>query len=257
MHFRRSPPPVFAQIKAALQSYRLYRAARFAWHFARDPLFRRDHLLLWRRPKGLFQHRSITLPNRYPPVFEFLRDQLATAPAPRVLSFGCATGDEVFSLFRYLPHATIKGIDINPGNIQACEARRLADGNHRNISFAQGASAAAEPLESYDAVLCMAVFVRWSLRNRPDVVTSVPQLYFADFERATADLAARVKPNGYLVTRHAMFRFADTSAASDFECVLSLPMPPDFFPRFGSDNRRLPEAMVEEVVFRKRPRRQP
>ncbi len=169
-----SPPLVFAQIKAALQSNRLYRAARFGWHFARDPIFRRDHLLLWRRPRGLFQHRSITWPNRYPAVFEFLCDQLAHVPSPRVLSFGCATGEEVFSLRQSLPNVSIKGIDINPGNIRVCEARNRADGYDPRLCFAQGASVASEPPATYDAVLCMAVFVRWSLRNRPDIATSAP-----------------------------------------------------------------------------------
>ncbi|HVU32166.1 MAG TPA: class I SAM-dependent methyltransferase [Opitutaceae bacterium] len=246
------PPLVFAPIKAAFQSYRLYRAARFSWHFLRDPIFRRDHLLLWRRPAGLFQHRSITRPNRYPAVFEFLRDRLGSVPAPRVLSFGCATGEEVFSLRHYLPQAAIKGIDINPANLRACEARRRAEGARGNVCFAQGASALAEPVESYDAVLCMAVFVRWSLRNRPDVATSLPHLRFSDYERTTTELAARVKPDGYLVIRHAMFRFADTAAATDFECVLTLPVRGESFPRFGADNRRLPEATFEQVIFQKR-----
>jgi SAM-dependent methyltransferase len=236
-----------------LQDFRVYRAARFAWHFCRDPIFRRDHLLLWQRPERLYQHRSITAPDRYPAIFEFLQQQLAGIPQPRLLSFGCSTGEEVFSLRRYFPSAQIKGVDINPGNIAICRARLAREPAAGALEFAVADSTANEPHETYHAVLCMAVFVRWQLKADREVTTSEPHLRFADFERAAAELAACVAPGGFLIVRHAMFRFEDTVASRSFECVLSLPTPNEFFPRFGPDNRRLPEIDREAVVFRKRP----
>lgn len=238
-------------IKAALRPFGWYRSARFAWHFAADPVFRRDHLLLWRKPARLFQHRSVTISNRYPGIFDFLRQELADVPEPRLLSFGCATGEEVASLRTYFPEAQIKGIDINPGNIAAARAWLARSGDAR-ISFELADSAAREPADAYHAVLCMAVFVRWQLKENRAVATSEPHLRFSDFERATAELAACVAPGGFLVIRHAMFRFADTPAARELTAVLSLPAPHEFFPRFGPDNRRLPDVATEDVVFRKR-----
>ena len=242
---------VFRRIKAALQYYRIYRAARFGWHFCRDPIFRRDHVLLWRRPARLYQHRSVTAPERYPRIFTFIRDKLAGVPAPRLLSFGCATGEEVFSLREYFPSGTIKGIDINPANIAACLRRWRKGGSDPHLAFEHTDSAAREPAASYDAVFCMAVFVRWPLKEDPNVATSLPHLSFADFERATTELAGCVRPGGFLIVRHAMFRFGETAAAKDFQCVLRLPKPEAFFPRFGSDNRRLPDSPDEGVIFRK------
>ncbi len=243
---------MFQRLKTVLQPFRVYRAARFGWHFTTDPVFRRDHLLLWRRPARLYQHRSVTAADRYPAIFTLLREQLATVPAPRLLSFGCATGEEVFSLREYFPHGSIKGIDINAGNIATCRERWDTLGRPSEIGFEQNDSVANETAESYDAVLCMAVFVRWQLKEDAHVATSLPHLSFADFERATAELAATVKPGGYFVIRHAMFRFAATAVAKEFECRLQLPAPAEFFPRFGRDNRRLPDAADEDVVFRKR-----
>lgn len=242
---------MFETIKAPLRALRPYRAARFGWHFLSDPVFRRDHLLLWRRTDNLFQHRSVTAPDRYPAIFAFVRDQLADRPEPRLLSFGCATGEEVFSLRRYLPSAFVKGVDINPGNIAACRARHRALGADPALVFEQNSSAAGEPAGTYDAVFCMAVFVRWQLKEDRAVATCAPHLRFDDFNRTAARLAACVRPGGLFVVRHAMFRFADTSVAGDFRPLLSLPVPEEFFPRFGPDNRRLPDTDAETVVFRK------
>jgi hypothetical protein len=245
------PALVLERFKAALRPFRLYRAARFGWHFATDPTFRHDHLLLWRRPKNLFQHRSITVPDRYPQLFRFIRDQLDGRPNLRLLSFGCAMGDEVFSLREYFPNAFIKGIDINAANITTCLRRHRTNSGDPALAFEANDSAAAEPAGSYDAIFCLAVFVRWRLKEDRAIVSCVPHLRFAQFERAVTTLAAAVKPGGFLALRHSMFRFCDTAAARDFRPVLRLPGPAEFFPRFGPDDRRLPDAPEEETVFQK------
>ena len=245
---------MLARLKLTLRPFRAYRAARFGWHFATDPIFRRDHLLLWRAPPNLFQHRSITAADRYPAIFEFVRTHLpppAAAAAPRLLSFGCATGDEVFSLRTVFPGASLKGIDINRANIAACRARLRAAGGDPAVVFEENSAAAAEPADTYDAVFCMAVFVRWQLKEDRTVASCAPHLRFADFARTVAELARSVRPGGLLVLRHAMFRFSDTATARDFRPLLSLPVPEEFFPRFDHANRRLPDAAAEEVVFQK------
>lgn len=243
---------MFQRIKSALQDWRAYRAVRFGWHFARDPIFRRDHVLLWQRPRHLFQHRSITAADRYPTIFDFVHQRLATLARPRLLSFGCATGEEVFSLRKHFPTAVVKGIDINPANIETCRAALRLAGNDPGLTFECDSSAAGEARESYDAVFCMAVFTRWQLKDDRRIATSVPHLFFADFAQATSELAACIAPGGLFVIRHSAFCFADTPAARDFECVLTLRPPSTFFPRFGPDNLRLADGAPEQVVFRKR-----
>ena len=88
-----------------------------------------------RRPvEGRFQPYAYTLPDRYPWLFDFAAERLGRIAAPRLLSFGCSRGDEVFSLARRLPRATIKGIDIDLRNIAACRARLEPAQGHR-IAF--------------------------------------------------------------------------------------------------------------------------
>jgi hypothetical protein len=97
----------------------------------------------------------------------------------------------------------------------------------------------------------MAVFQRPELKADRSVASCEPHLCFADFERTIAGLAACVKPGGFLVIRHSMFRLADADSARDFRAVFSRPVTKEFFPRFDSRNRRLPEATEEDVVFQK------
>jgi len=240
---------VIARVKAALRPLRVYRAARFGWNFLRDPIFRHDHWLAWRQPENLFQFRSITAPDRYPYLFGYLRDAIAT-PQPHLLSFGCATGEEVFSLRRYFPSAAIKGLDINPANIAACRARLQATPDP-TIAFEQNSSADAEPPSSYAAVLALAVFQHPALKHDRSVAICASRLRFADYERIVTGLAACVQPGGYLVIRHSMFRFADTVCSKDFSVRLEQPVEATFFPRFDRENRRLPDASTEQVVFQK------
>jgi trans-aconitate methyltransferase len=242
---------VIDRLKARLRPLGAYRAARFGWHFLTDPIFRRDHLLGWKRPKDLFQFRSITAPNRYPRIFSVVQTELAAVPVPKLLSFGCATGEEVFSLRDHFPRAEIRGLDINPGNIATCRAR-LHQHPDPAISFATASTADAEAAGSFDAVFALAVFQHPSLKRDPAIATCEPLLNFADFERIVRGLAASVKPGGCLAVRHAMFRFMDTAVARDFTVVLELPVESECFPRFGRNNRRVPDAVTEAVVFRKK-----
>lgn len=242
---------MLGRLKSSLRSFRIYRVAAFVWHFACSQGFRRGSLLLWRRPENLFQYNPLTASNRYPRIFTFIREQLAHGSSLRLLSFGCSTGEEVFSLRTYFPGAFIKGIDINAANIDVCRDCHRRRGNDPAIEFEQKHSAAGEDANSYDGVFCMAVFQRPPLRRDRMIATCEPSLRFKDFERTVASLAACVRPGGYLVIRHSMFRFADAECASGFRLILSVPFTDVFSPCFGRDNQRLPDAVDEEVVFQK------
>lgn len=239
---------VFERLKAPLRRFRVYRALRFAWHVASDRTFRGDQLMRLRRPHNLFQYRSLTEPNRYPAIFSFVRTQLAGTPQPRLLSFGCATGEEVFSLRAYIPGAIITGIDINAGNIAVCR-RKLAACGDTGISFVHAGSAAGEPSESYDAIFCLAVFQHQSLQD-PSIRTCERYLRFDAFEATLSDLARCLKPGGLLAIRHADFRFSDTACSRLFEPVLRLRPSGPPHPRFDRENRRLPDEHDTDVVFR-------
>lgn len=225
------------------------------WRSVREPTFGRD--LLWSkllRPPGLFQFSGTTGDNRYPEVFRFAKHRLGDAAAHRLLSFGCSTGEEVFTLRRYFPRAMIEGIDINPYRIAASRRQLHRRGGDSQLSFSVAASTRHLPSESYDAIFCLAVLRRGELRNGP-----APRcdhvLRFDDFERAVADFARCLKLGGYLAITFSNFRFSDTTIATAFEVAMQAGpawMNHIRTPLYGRDNRLLPGARYSDIMFRKR-----
>ncbi len=200
---------------------------------------------------GTYQPYSHTLPDRYPWLFKFAADELKARPSPRLLSFGCSRGDEVFSLRQYFPGASIKGIDIDPRNIKACESRARSAGSER-FSFACAATTHDEPSGLYDAIFCLAVLVIGDLTTSA-AQSSAPKFYFSDFERMIGDFERCLKPGGLLLLHTTNFRFSDTASAPHFDVVLNAEpsqLAPDVL--FDRNNQLMAGCDYYPVGFRKR-----
>jgi len=215
-----------------------------------DPRFRSEWLLARRRPDNLFQPSGHTWGDRYEVFFSFVRDQMIGVTTPRLLSFGCSTGDEVFNLRRLFPQADIAGIDINPRSI-AVARKRLRKTGDPAITFELSNSAQSLPEAHFDAIFCMAVFRHGDLEaSRPD--SCADKIDFADFERTVTGMCRCLRPGGYLVLRHSHFRFEDTQAFAAFKPVYRHRNRRGAVLLYGADNRRVEGALEQDVVFRKR-----
>jgi SAM-dependent methyltransferase len=205
------------------------------------------------RPANLFQPYGETLPDRYPELFGFTRLEIGDSPAVRLLSFGCARGDEIVSLRHYFPLATIRGVDISRGNIKECRRRRdLA--KDPGIEFARAGGAQGEPPSHYDAIFCMAVFRHGDLTGQRRQ-SCADFIKFDAFERTVAGLSKCLKPGALLVIEHCNFRFEDTATSQAFECIrrrARADWEAERTPLFGSDNLALPPPEEIGTVFRKR-----
>jgi SAM-dependent methyltransferase len=226
----------------------IVRALRFGYHLVKSFETRRSALLMLRRPRGLFQPYGYTQEDRYPEAFDPMRGLLADRPESRILSFGCATGEEVFTLARLFPQATVKGIDIDAVRIQVARRQAARLGIEGRVSFACASDTTAEPLGHYDAIFAMAVFRHGALQTPHE--SCKPWVCFADFEESLTDLARCLKPGGYLALRYANFRFADTRVAAGFERVHTCP-PDVTISIYGPDDHIRP-GLGDDGIFRKK-----
>lgn len=232
--------------------HRAMAPAQQVWSFVRHRWVRESVRVRLARPAGLFQPLQFSAMNRYPQCFAYAREALGSGAPLDLLSFGCATGEEAFTLAHYFPDARIKGIDINPRAIAAARARTPAVDAAR-IEFATGASADGEPEGRYDAVFAFAVFRHSGLSRGAPRCDHL--IRFADFERAIAGLARSLKPGGLLFIRHAHFRFADTASAAGFDLAFSIEPGPnaDPAPVYGRDDRLIAVGPpAAETAWRKR-----
>lgn len=159
-----------------------------------------------------YHQRSVfTAPNRYPLLFRACANYLTATEYPKILSFGCSTGEEVFSIGQYLPQAIIIGTDINPWCLKLCRKKN----QNFNYSFYHRFSNEFELASDFDAIFCLAVFQRTENRTNKDNSIASGFL-FEQFEREILVLDRKLKPHGLLIIDHADFRFEDTTVAKKY-----------------------------------------
>ena len=193
---------------------------------------------------ALFQPFPDTCEERYPALFDALAARLALLEAPRILSFGCSSGEEARALRRRLPRARITGIDANA---RAIARARRAD---RDPLSRYVCTSRVPPDERFDAILALAVFRHGELEAlRPGSCAAI--LPFARFCAGIAMLDAALEPGGWLAIWNAQFRFADTPAAPRYRSEpLAMLTPPQAL-LYGPDDRRLIGATYAEALFRR------
>jgi SAM-dependent methyltransferase len=195
------------------------------------------------------QPATVTSANRHPELFDRVVDLLADHPRPAILSFGCSTGEEVITLARRFPTATLRGIDINPACIRTAR-QRLANTPDPRIDFVCASSAEGELPDRYDAIFALSVLRHGRLdAERPDDCSAI--LPFDRFARAVAALDGCLKPGGLLVIWGSHFRFADLPLAAGYSTLHSQPLRPAM-PLYGADNGRIAQPGSEAVIMRKR-----
>lgn len=197
-----------------------------------DPATRSSARLLRERSNQLYQPGGRTAFDRHPELFSALRDGLAHNPRPRILSFGCSTGEEILTLRSYMPHAELAGIDINRHRLK--EARSKA--HDRSIRFWVAGSVGETDAGTFDAITCLNVLHRpQTLHQWPDDPT--PYLSFATFERAVLDLDRALRPGGILAIDFMSFNFIDTVVADNYAGILTAVTPGDPMKRYDRNNQ--------------------
>jgi SAM-dependent methyltransferase len=158
------------------------------WRLARDSS--------WQGQASLMQPWPVTSANRHPDFFAMAADALAEIREPRILSFGCATGEEVFALAEHVPNAQIDGIDINPACIAKAQ-RRLTDAQQSRLHFSVGDTLPAVD-HHYDAIFCLSV-LRHARLDAEQPASCEAIMPFARYAQFVENLDRALKPGGIRV----------------------------------------------------------
>ncbi len=203
---KQSPHFALRSLGSALSFIGLY------WRLATNARKRAEYLAEQQKRNGHYQVDTFTGANRFPELFEHCGHYLADRPTPFLLSFGCSTGEEVFSLKEYLPNARIAGVDINPWCIRQCRKKN----QDSTLSFYESGDEEYAVLSGFDAIFCMGVFQHTDNRLRPDQHIST-RITFQQFEAEVTSLDKKLLPGGLLIIDQCDFYFMDTQLASRYE----------------------------------------
>jgi hypothetical protein len=232
----------------ARASYRGIKALGALRRFVCSARIRSQVITRMRYKAEHLQGETFTCEDRYPELFEECRRRLAGVAAPRILCYGCATGEEVFSLARYMPQAEILGVDINHWCLAQC-AKRNSSGKLR---FAHRMSKEFAEAAEFDAIFAMAVFQRTEHRTA-GAGPADTGFTFEHFEAETAMLDGKLKAGGLLFLDHCDFVFEQTRAGAGHEpAEFAGNRAPAGRAVFGRDNRLMAEEHVPLRCFVKR-----
>jgi SAM-dependent methyltransferase len=234
----RDLPSALVRIKRALGHLR---------RFVRNPRVRSENITHFFYRNAHLQGATFSEPNRYPELFAACQLYLAGIPVPTILCFGCATGEETFSLAEYLPNATIIGVDLN----RWCLRQASRKNRNPRIRFLHALSPEFAALTNLDAIFAMAVLQRSENRTCTAPVAHSSFL-FTKFERQVAELDSKLAPGGLFFIDHADFSFANASTAAQYS-------PLEFDgnsithdrPLFGPDNRLVATHYALPRAFQK------
>lgn len=150
-----------------------------------------------------FQLSNETREDRFPRIFKAISKYSGFNPTEKfsILSFGCSTGEECFSLRKYYPNAKILGYDLNRWNISSAIAKR----NERNLDNILFSSSLKEE-SKFDVVVSLMVF--FSIHE---------PIKKENFDKALESLCQKVKQNGICVLHGLEYSFESTpSFEKDF-----------------------------------------
>lgn len=199
--------------------------------------------------RAIHQDVTHTKRDRYPRLFDSCRTAMGAAGRHRILSYGCASGEEVLSLRDYFPNATIVGAEINPIELATCRQRATDPG----IVFIRSVRRRVAAHGPYDMIFCMAV-----LQRRPEAVaraglTTIARHYpFARFADEIGFLAAQIEPGGLLIVEHSQYRVEDSPAAQSLDAVAGMGDWPPNGPRFDQHGALILPPPPVSRIFRKR-----
>ena len=158
--------------------------------------------------------------NRYPQLFQTVAKELENTSNPKILSSGCSSGEEVFSIKEYIPDAELTGVDINHRAIHIAK-KSAPNGPFRFFHYLEENWATDD---YYDCIFAMAVFQKSEHRDHKRK-TAVESFTFNKFKERLEHLDSLLKPGGLFVIEHSDFSFLDLPLSKRYSiCEKDVPI---------------------------------
>jgi SAM-dependent methyltransferase len=201
----------------------------------------------WQSQPTLLQPWPVTKKDRHPELFALAAEYFRKRPA-QILSFGCATGEEAYSIATYVPSATVLGVDINVECIAKAK-RRTPISLRSRVQF-KCCDAVPEDGGQFDAIFCLSVLRHGRLdREQPESCEAI--LPFRRFAEVIAGFDRTLKPGGLLFLWGANFRFSDSPVASQYRAILVPDKRPEMGAIYGPDEQFQGVRRNDKWVFEK------
>lgn len=189
------------------------------------------------------QISNATSVDRYPQIFLEVQEMVGQDTSLDILSFGCSTGQEAFTIHKYFPKANIVGVDVDPDVV---EIARKSYGDiadfHASNDYPTG--------RQFDVVFAMSVLCVYPQSKRRN---GLKTLYPFDlYDSTMLHIDTLVKPGGLLVIYNSNYRFIDSSI-SPWYAARSRDKFEDngFVPKFSKQSVRMSGFQGSDIIFRK------
>ncbi len=196
--------------------------------------------------KGQHQLTATTSYNRYPGIFGLVKYFFDEGRAPvKILSYGCSTGEECFTLKEYFPFSTIIGVDIYKPNLEKAIKRNYS----KDISFLLSTTGNIEKNGPYDIIFVMSVLCRWEdTKDKENCSSEYP---FHQYENGIYQFDNVLKRGGVLVIYNSNYCFCDSSFYHKYKPLfVAETVESGFVHKFHKSGLRRKEN-YPEVIFQK------
>ena len=185
----------------------------------------------------------MTKEDRYPKIFSTC-SKITPKDNIKILSFGCSTGEEVFTLKnKYFKNSIIHGLDISEKVINICNKKNnnkeISFFNHKNFNY----------LEKYDIIFCMSVLCRWEDTKYVDDCSKIYS--FKEFNSQLIDLDKLLNLNGLLIIYNSNFCFSDSDLHNKYKVIKDSQITSSgFVKKFNKFNKSL-NSEYNDCIFQK------
>ena len=186
--------------------------------------------------------------DRYPTIFEEVRRLAGDNADSKILSFGCSTGEEVFSLAdKYFLETQITGLDIDSRSIKTAIRNNPYP---ERVQFFETSDSTLRECGPFDVIFAMSVLCAWPESKDLDNIS--PLMTFDDFERHTSFLHQHLKCHGFFVIYNASFCFSDSGVSSSYRAIqMKGQNESGFVKKFDRNNRSMKGYVYAHSIFKK------